>query len=332
MNDINDENLSSKIKEAGESIFKNIYKSVQSEIKDQIITKLLHKIEIITKELESLKLENQNLKNHLTYILKRILLNKNYFNKTSNNINEHRKSFIGYKTCNDIFKHTKNNDSLSICSTKRNVLDRSFSNDTKSNNNTHRDKTIDIKVTGKLNSIYRNNFLRCSKGRSNDFILTKDDTIYDELFPINKKLNSNTTRNSTNRERNKEKNDTNNKNTLNYSYMTKNKANKTNYMKCKLGKISNCKTHNNSKTKIINVKRKTKIEYEKTVSRLSSNISNDPLDFYKKNVTLTMGNEENVKKSHHASLLRGENLAPVKKKPKKILISNNKSPFLINKI
>ena len=332
MDIINDDNIISKINEAGETIFKNIYKSMQSEIKDEIITKLLRKIEVITKELESLRSENKNLKNHLTYILKRILLNKSYYDKISNN--EPQSNFLGYKTktCNNIFKQTKDNEHLSISSTKKNVLNRSFSKENKlnNNNNNHRTKSIDIKVNGKLNSIYKNNFLRCSKGITNDFILNKNESIYDELFPIYKKLNYNTSRNSMNREKNKVKEETNDKKNFNYSYMTNNKINKMSCLTCKLNKIINCRTHNNSKSRIINAKKKNKFIKKKGDNKFSSTINIDPLDYYKTNSALTVGNDDYIK--FNQNLLRSENLIPIKKKPKKIFISNTKSPFLINKI
>ena len=324
----NDDNIVAKINAAGETIFQNIYKSMQNEIKDEIITKLLHKIEVITKELELLRKENTNIKNHLTYILKRILLNKSYYNRSSIN-NDNQSNFLGYKTktCNDIFIQPKYNAYLYMASPQSNFLDNSFDYDTKLNCNTDRNKSIDNKVTGKLNSIYRNNFLKCSKGISNDFILNKNETIYDELFPTNKRFIPTTTKNSTDKER---KN--NNKKNVNYSYMANNKIiNKISCMTCKLNKILNCRTHNNSKSKIINVKRKSKIMNKKGDSKLSSTIYNDPLDYYNKN-SLTVENEENISQRKHASFLRSENLIPYKKKPKKIYICNTKSPFLINKI
>ena len=72
--------------------FDPLYKDVQNRIKDKVITKFLLTIQQQNKELSELRKENTLLKNQLTYILKRILLNKSDFNsavKTTriNNLN-----------------------------------------------------------------------------------------------------------------------------------------------------------------------------------------------------------------------------------------------------
>ena len=62
---------------ADRSQYYDLYKEMQNQIKDKVITKYLGTIENQAKELSDLKKENTLLKNQLTYILKRILLNKN---------------------------------------------------------------------------------------------------------------------------------------------------------------------------------------------------------------------------------------------------------------
>ena len=59
------------------SQFYDLFKEIQNEIKDKCITRFLYTIEQQAKELQQVKKENILLKNQLTYILKRILLNKN---------------------------------------------------------------------------------------------------------------------------------------------------------------------------------------------------------------------------------------------------------------
>ena len=61
--------------------FDPLYKDVQNRIKDKVITKFLLTIQQQNKELSELRKENTLLKNQLTYILKRILLNKSDFNQ-----------------------------------------------------------------------------------------------------------------------------------------------------------------------------------------------------------------------------------------------------------
>ena len=61
---------------ADRSQYYDLFKEIQNEIKDKVISKFLYTIEQQAKELQQVKKENTLLKNQLTYILKRILLNK----------------------------------------------------------------------------------------------------------------------------------------------------------------------------------------------------------------------------------------------------------------
>ena len=70
------------------SQFFDLYREIQNEIKDKVISKLLLTVQKQHKELTILKQENNSLKNHLSYILKRMLLHKNQYinnNVTSRN-------------------------------------------------------------------------------------------------------------------------------------------------------------------------------------------------------------------------------------------------------
>lgn len=86
------------IKEAGNTIFENIYKNCQNEIKDKIITKLLDKIQQLIKKIEIIEKENKKMKDNFIYVLKRILSSKeqsypysnyNYNIKKLNNLNKY---------------------------------------------------------------------------------------------------------------------------------------------------------------------------------------------------------------------------------------------------
>ena len=68
------------------SIFKNLYKNLKVEISEKVMTKLLIKVDKLEKENELLKNENKSLKNHLIYLLRKILLNKVEYSKIRNNM------------------------------------------------------------------------------------------------------------------------------------------------------------------------------------------------------------------------------------------------------
>ena len=86
----------------------DLYKEIQNEIKDKVISKLLLKVQNMYKELTELKAENTTLKNNLSYILKRILLHKNEYNFINNNNNQSNllTNSINFK------KSTMNNSSV----------------------------------------------------------------------------------------------------------------------------------------------------------------------------------------------------------------------------
>ena len=71
------EDNNSEVSDAERSQLNDLFKEMKSQIKDKDISKYLVLIEHQAKELFELKKENTLLKNQLTNILKRILLNKN---------------------------------------------------------------------------------------------------------------------------------------------------------------------------------------------------------------------------------------------------------------
>ena len=77
----NDEEL---IEAAGVTIFENVFKQCRHEIKDQIITKLLAKLEEQNKTINSLEKENKKIKDNFLYVLKRILSNKDEYSINNN--------------------------------------------------------------------------------------------------------------------------------------------------------------------------------------------------------------------------------------------------------
>ena len=192
----------------------DLYKEIQNEIKDKVISKLLLKVQNMYKELSELREENTSLKNHLSYILKRILLHKNeynFINNANNNQNNYLTNSINIK------KSTMNNSSVFKSSLykgsqnsfrpmrsvenyryameedlfysppnkrKKNYLSKNKSSkDEEYVYDQHNSSTIEHKINGYLNTLYRNNFVTGNKGITNNYNLDKKKTIYEELFP-----------------------------------------------------------------------------------------------------------------------------------------------------
>ena len=175
----------------------DLLKEVQNEIKDKVISKYLLTIEHQAKELDQLKKENTLLKNQLTYILKRILLNKYDYNSAArtnrlNNLN----STINYNRSmliND--NNLKSNTMLRplrSCENYRTVTDKITSKYKENNNspvniqsldtntNPNNNDSLNMKISGYLNSLYMHNFGNTNGG---NLTLNKNQTLYDELFP-----------------------------------------------------------------------------------------------------------------------------------------------------
>ena len=129
------DNIQKLVDSAGETQFKNIYKNLQTEIKDKIITKLLQKLDIQNKQIEKFKEEILSLKNDLVYLLKRVILSKN--EEKMNSPNSKPKKM--YNKLNNNFSISSNNNDNSTFSPLNNTsLMKTFSkfyNQTESNNN-----------------------------------------------------------------------------------------------------------------------------------------------------------------------------------------------------
>ena len=180
------------------SQYYDLFKEVQNEIKDKVISKYLYTIEHQAKELAQLRKENTLLKNQLTYILKRVLLNKYDYNSAAranklNNLN----STINYNRSmliNDNNNLKSNNilRPLRSCENYRTVPDKIASKYKENDNSPKNIQNLDTftypnnndslnsKISGYLNSLYLHNFGNSNGGNQS---LNKNQTLYDELFP-----------------------------------------------------------------------------------------------------------------------------------------------------
>ena len=191
-----EENKAQSVDEFDKSGYDPILKEVQNEIKDKVITKYLSTIQQQSKELNELRKENTLLKNQLTYILKRILLNKSdfnqavkttrinnlnnslYYNKSMvvNNNNKNSNSMLrplrsveNYRVVSDNLYKDNNNSSINI-----NIIGP------ENNGQLNTSSAVDNKISSYLNSLYRHNF---NNGNRNNYFLNKKSTLIEELFP-----------------------------------------------------------------------------------------------------------------------------------------------------
>ena len=202
------DNIQKLVDSAGETQFKNIYKNLQTEIKDKIITKLLKKVDIQNKQIEKYKEEILSLKNDLVYLLKRVIiskieekinspnskLNKNY-NKLNNNFSSstHKYDTSTFSPSNNIssqlntfskiFKQTENNNIINTNINNKISFDTS---NIYSINNPQSE--IDIKITNYINSIYKHNFVKNETNINDYYSLNKKENIFEEIFQ--KKMNN----------------------------------------------------------------------------------------------------------------------------------------------
>jgi hypothetical protein len=175
----------------------DLLKEVQNEIKDKVISKYLYKIEHQAKELDQLKKENTLLKNQLTYILKRILLNKydynsaaraNKLNNLNSAINYNRSMLINDNNLksNAMLRPLRSVENYRIVPDK--ITSRYKENDNSpvniqsldTNTNPNNNDSLNSKISGYLNSLYMHNFGNTNGG---NLSLNKNQTLYDELFP-----------------------------------------------------------------------------------------------------------------------------------------------------
>ena len=175
----------------------DLLKEVQNEIKDKVISKYLYTIEHQAKELDQLKKENTLLKNQLTYILKRILLNKydynsaaraNKLNNLNSAINYNRSMLINDNNLksNAMLRPLRSVENYRIVPDK--ITSRYKENDNSpvniqsldTNTNPNNNDSLNSKISGYLNSLYMHNFGNSNGG---NLSLNKNQTLYDELFP-----------------------------------------------------------------------------------------------------------------------------------------------------
>jgi len=198
---------------------KRLYKGIQNEIKNIVITKMHNQISNLMKEIQKLKKENAIIKNDLIYILKRILNNKNeynlinqkmhyigsnscinlnsninnsmiYSNNSTINLNKSKNSFISIdKTINVNRNTSRTKISLMRSPEKIENFLNSEQNTKYGHNTYHLDrnkyKNVDHKIDSYLNSLYRHNFIESHIGSESTYNLNKNKGIYDELFTQN---------------------------------------------------------------------------------------------------------------------------------------------------
>lgn len=290
------------------SQFYDLYKEIQNQIKDKVITKQLILISNQAKEITELRKENILLKNQLTYILKKILLNKNDYTSAArtnrlNNLN----SSINYNRSMILKDNNRKSNSmlrpLKSCENYRCVTENISSRYKETNNsllNIHgnennNNNNIDNKVSGYLNSLYRHNFNNSNKAGGNNF-LNKNQTLMEELFP-NKNSSFYVTENEQN------DNEGNNKNKMNKKRENKSSERRSSFKK---NNMRNYGVKNNSTSKRYkNINNSTK----------KRNKDNSYLDTNEKNKYNTINNGSRVQKN----------------KPKKPILYAKRSPFLANK-
>ena len=196
------DNFQKIIDSAGETQFKNIYKNLQSELKDKIITQLLSKLEKQKKLIEEYKEEIISLKNDLVYLLKRVIISKNEEKSNSNvkkknnyklvknyslsNNNMNIRSFSPFNNKMDYIKTSSNH--YYQTESKCNNDNSEMSNINAINNIFNNNQTdLDIKINNYINSIYRHNFVRNDTNICDYYSLNKTESLYDEIF--HKKMN-----------------------------------------------------------------------------------------------------------------------------------------------
>lgn len=183
------------------SQFYDLMREIQNEVKTKVITKLLTQIQQQDKELAMYKKETKMLKNQLTYVLKRVILNKTDFNSSikKNRINDVSSAI--YKNNSMIIndRQSQRGSNKNIlrplrscenyrCVTEDNILngasakkpEKTGSLTNLNGGNYDFNYNVDNKVSGYLNSLYRHNFVN-----NNNQFLNKKESIYDELF-VNK--------------------------------------------------------------------------------------------------------------------------------------------------
>jgi len=175
------------------SQYYDLVKEIQNEVKDKVISKYLYTIEHQAKELDQLRKENTLLKNQLTYILKRVLLNKydynsaaraNRLNNLNSTINYNRSMLINDNNLksNALLRPLRSYENYRTVTSKYKENDNSPVNiqSLDTNTNPNNNDSLNNKISGYLNSLYMHNFGNSNGG---NLSLNKNQTLYDELFP-----------------------------------------------------------------------------------------------------------------------------------------------------
>ena len=282
--------------------FYGLVKEMQKEIKEKILSKHSLIIEHQAKEIEELKKENTLMKNQLTNILKKVLLNKNDYlsasranrlNNLNNSINYNRSMLINGNNRNSNSSMRPLKSCENYRSATANIASRyKETNNSSINANDNSNINIDNKVNGYLNSLYRHNFKNTNKTGGN-FFLNKNQTLLDELFPNKNSSYYVSTEEMENEMGNKNKSG------------KKRENNSTERRSYKKGNMRNYGTKNNS------TGRRFKSKYLDTNSNST-----------KKRNTL-----DNTEKNHFNTI----NNDSIKNKIKRPVIYSKRSPFLVNK-
>ena len=319
---MSEENQIQEGEEKDKQEYDSIYKEIQNGIKDKVISKFLLTIQQQSKELTELRKENTLLKNQLTYILKRILLNKTDFNQAVkstriNNLNNslyYNKSMIvnnNKKSNSNMLRPLRSVENYRVVSDNLN-MDPMQSKYKDNNNNSSTNllglenngylnttSSVDNKISSYLNSLYRHNF---NNGNRTNYYINKKNSLMEELFPNKNNsfyLNtendpstnlygSNIKQKNLRKDLSTEKRD-NNKNLKNYGgNRSAERRNKNKYLIVNNNSMKKRKKGNN-------------LNYEKITG--------------KNNYNTISNNDNQIKKN----------------KPKKVQIYPKRSPFIVNK-
>jgi hypothetical protein len=288
------------------SQFYDLFKEIQNQIKDKVITKYLYLLQQQDKELTELRKENTLLKNQLTYILKRILLNKNDYTSAAranrlNNLN----SSINYNRSMILKDNNRKSNSmlrpLRSCENYRCITENIASRYKETNNSTvnihgnDNNNNVDNKISGYLNSLYRHNFNNTNKSGG---FLNKNQTLIEELFP--------------------------NKNSSFYmgdnDQLMNNDKNK-----------SNKKRENNSSERRSSFKKSNNVSYRTKNNSTGKRYKSKYLDTNNTNSTKKRNKDNSYLDTNEKNKYNTINNGPRKTKAKKPILYSKRSPFIANK-
>ena len=278
INDKEEKQVNNIVSPTRSTIIKNLYKNLKVEISEKVMNKLLLKVDILEKENEKLRNENKGLKNHLIYLLRKILLNKIDYSQTIINDNRSisKSSFIiKNQTTKSLLGSTKNLD------VNNSYCNNSFYKAPENKNSSTiqpitRNKSIEYKINSYLNSIYKHNFNSNNSGISIERCMNSKDSLFNDLMNEVKKNENNNTPKKHN-------------NTISHNLSTGNNANK--YVK---NKIKHFPTTN----KINIIRKNRKLLYEKNEKILNTEINANEKKATidnKKNKEITIKKKKNVK-------------------------------------